>query len=902
MKIGLGIGLINKSTSGGAIPPAILVAPVISGTTVVSQVLTSTTGTWTGIPIPTYSYQWKRGVANIGTNSSTYTLVSADAGQTITCVVTATNVGGSANSTSNSLAILSTTLDVYPSASTAYSTRLLLGARYNSALLRVRRSSDNAEVDVFVDTNYGLSLSSNITSRTSGTTLGTWVGANSAFVTTWYDQSGNNNNAVQATAANQPTIVASGVLQTNLGKASLSFNGTTAFQATVNWTNLFATYTVAKLNNLTPAVQSLYRDNGASNSTGVIAFNSPRTDTYRVRTSIVTTASIIEFDANTKLVTLSSDATTGYAYLNNGLRASNAVSGNVGTTMYIGSNGAGNTGGIVGLMSEWITYPSNSNLSAINTNINSYYSVYPIVSDADAQAFVSATGLTSQTQANAVNTLVIGMKAQGLWTKTKAIYPFVGGTATAHKYNLKDPRDVDAAFRLAFTGTVTHTANGAQGNGVNGYADSFFIPNNNGLTVNDNHLSLYSRTAAESGTNQFFDIGSGNASGSTDLQGMFTRRSALYGSTGGYDSGNFNNNRITYTSTDGSGFFLGKVNSDLTSKLFRNNVQVASKTITNQAGLSSFKNFILGYNESPATIYYSPKQLAFASMGTGLSDSEASNYYTLVQQFQTSLGRSVGPQVVSDPDAQAFVTAANIQDQVQADAVNNLCISMKAQGLWTKMKAIYPIVGGTAAQHKFNLKNPLDTDAAFRLSFLGTWVHDSTGILSNGVNAYANTFFTPLTQFSSRNSLSIIANISGGTLTGGSSPYTIAAGTGGLTTDETGHFFRASGKLSVFVGESNNILAVTNSTTTGYSATNSLAGTTSYVLGTSVIASGTVSANGTLGTFPLFISAINQGGTPFSVSYQNVKYNSIAFGDGLTLGEHNTFKSIIDTFNTSLGR
>ena len=731
MKIGLGIGLINKSTSGGAIPPAIVVAPVISGSTSLGSTLTSTTGTWTGIPIPTftyqwrrgaspiggatsstyvtvvadslanitcvvtatnvvgtansasntltmpsyapantvapavsgtavvsqtltttngtwtnspttYSYQWYRGVTAIGTNSSTYTLVSADAGQSIKCTVTASN-GLTGVTDSNTVAVLSTTLDVYPSASTAYSTRLLRGARYNNALLRVRRSSDNAEVDVFVDTNYGLSLSSNITSRTSGTTLGTWVGANSAFVTTWYDQSGNNNNATQATAINQPTIVSSGVLQTDLGKSSLLFNGTTNFTSTVNWTNLFATYTVAKLNSLAPAVQAYFRDNGSVNSTGVIAFNSVRVDTYRVRTTALTLSTInsSEFGTSTKLITLSADSTTGYAYLNNGLRISAAVSGNVGTIMYIGANGAGNTGGIAGLMSEWITYPSNSNLSAINNNINSYYSVYPVVSDADAQAFVSATGLTSQTQANAVNTLVIGMKAQGLWTKTKAIYPFVGGTATAHKYNLKDPRDVDAAFRLAFTGTVTHTANGAQGNGVNGYADSFFIPNNNGLTVNDNHLSLYSRTAAESGTGQFFDIGSGNASGTTDLQGMFTRRSALYGSTGGYDSGNFNNNRITYTSTDGSGFFLGKVNSDLTSKLFRNGTQVASKTITNQAGLSSFKNFILGYNESPATIYYSPKQFAFASMGTGLSDTDATNYYNLVQQFQTSLGRQV---------------------------------------------------------------------------------------------------------------------------------------------------------------------------------------------------------------------------------------------------------------------
>jgi hypothetical protein len=636
MKIGLGIGLVTKTLGGGAIPPVNTVAPVISGTAVVGQVLSTTNGTWDNIPL-SFSYQWKRGVTNVGTNANTYTLVAADAGQSITCVVTGTNAAGSNNATSNALIVLATTLDIYPTASSAYSVRLLRGARYDNALIRARRSSDNAEVDVFVDSNFQLSLSSNITSRTSGTTLGTWAGANSVFVTIWYDQSGNNNNATQTSPANQPTIVASGVLQTNLGKAALLFNGTMSLQATVNWTNLFATYTVAKLNSLAPAVQAFYRDNGSTNSTGVIAFSSTRSDTYRVRTSILTLSSInsTEFGTTTKLITLSSDASNGFAYVNNNLRVSNAVSGNEGTIMYIGANGAGNTGGIAGPMSEWITYPSNSNLTAINSNINTYYSVYPVVSDADAQAFIEATGIDSTTQANAINTLVIGMKAQGLWTK---------------------------------------------------------------------------------------------------------------------------------------------------------------------------------------------------------------------------------------------------------------------------MKAVYPMVGGTADSHKYNLKNPLNTDAAFRLSFIGTWIHDSTGALSNGSNAYANTFFTPLTQFSSRNSLSIIANISGGTLGGGSSPYTIAGGTGGLNTDETGHFFRATTKLSVFVGEANAILAVSNSTTTGYSATNSLGGATSYVLGTSAIATGTVSASGTLGTVPLFISAVNQGGTPFSVSYQNVKYNNISFGDGLTLTEHNNYRTLINTFNTSIGR
>jgi hypothetical protein len=80
--------------------PVNTVAPNVTGLQYIGDLLTTTNGTWTGSPT-SYSYQWKRGVTNIGTNANTYTLVTADAGLNITCVVTATNATGSTNATSN---------------------------------------------------------------------------------------------------------------------------------------------------------------------------------------------------------------------------------------------------------------------------------------------------------------------------------------------------------------------------------------------------------------------------------------------------------------------------------------------------------------------------------------------------------------------------------------------------------------------------------------------------------------------------------------------------------------------------------------------------------------------------------------------------------------------------------
>ena len=68
-----------------ATAPVNTVAPLVSGSPYVGDLLTTTDGTWTGSPT-SYSYQWKRGATNIGTNANTYTLVSADANTNITCV------------------------------------------------------------------------------------------------------------------------------------------------------------------------------------------------------------------------------------------------------------------------------------------------------------------------------------------------------------------------------------------------------------------------------------------------------------------------------------------------------------------------------------------------------------------------------------------------------------------------------------------------------------------------------------------------------------------------------------------------------------------------------------------------------------------------------------------------
>ena len=90
-----GIASINCKSFGGealSAPPVNTVAPAVTGTASAGSVLSCSTGTWTGLPTPTYTYQWQHGTTNIGgATAATYTLDRSYIGETIRCVVTGTN-------------------------------------------------------------------------------------------------------------------------------------------------------------------------------------------------------------------------------------------------------------------------------------------------------------------------------------------------------------------------------------------------------------------------------------------------------------------------------------------------------------------------------------------------------------------------------------------------------------------------------------------------------------------------------------------------------------------------------------------------------------------------------------------------------------------------------------------
>lgn len=253
--------------------------------------------------------------------------------------------------------------------------------------------------------------------------------------------------------------------------------------------------------------------------------------------------------------------------------------------------------------------------------------------DGNASTFLSAAGITDWKITQAINNLVKDLKTTGIWSKCYAIYPFVGGTSTTHQFNLINPLNTNAAYRLTFTGTWAHSSTGALPNGSNAYATTF-INANTVLTQSNTHLSFYSRTNV---------TGNGNSIGTaTNVQNnpmitMFIRDAS--NATATYNA--LSTAGAIGTNTDSRGFYISsKLSSAIGGLvLYKNGSSIASNTIAITTNNYPSVNIYIAV--LTPTIYFDSKECAFASVGLGLTATESSTFNSIVTNFQTALGRNV---------------------------------------------------------------------------------------------------------------------------------------------------------------------------------------------------------------------------------------------------------------------
>jgi hypothetical protein len=258
-------------------------------------------------------------------------------------------------------------LDLYPSAAAAYSVRRL-SSTYAGSAMEVRIDTVGQPLyDIGFDANGDLDTA-DLISKAAG---------NDAFVRTWYDQSGNGNDAQNITPSLQPKIVSSGSILTLGTGAKPCINFNDDYLNTPLQNDFQGFLDVYKSWNSTKT----YNDNQitlGSTTSGSIAYQYSGANFLQGGTI----ASIDIRDSVHRITNWYHDGVS-IAHINhNGTDYSASIVGynnnSTNRVWRIGEYAAGSTWNFIGNMQEFIVYSGNqsANKGGIKSNINTYYSIY----------------------------------------------------------------------------------------------------------------------------------------------------------------------------------------------------------------------------------------------------------------------------------------------------------------------------------------------------------------------------------------------------------------------------------------------------------------------------------------------------------------------------------------------
>lgn len=251
----------------------------------------------------------------------------------------------------------------------------------------------------------------------------------------------------------------------------------------------------------------------------------------------------------------------------------------------------------------------------------------------EVAAFAAAAALTDAGQVQAVGTLITALKDSGVWPLLRAVYPMVGSTERAHALNLKDPRDADSAFRLTFGNGPRHSGRGVEWvPGANTYANTHLVPSEH-LDPANHHLAYYAVT--DSSTDVQIEIGSNdgsNANGSLSMLVRYRDRQNVnqFESCGTFQCGP--------PLAHGLGFTLNVREHLATVALYRDGQPLPLRGDTSPTTRTPTTPLWLGGRQD---MQFSLKTCGFASVGAGLTPTQAQAYSAAVRAFQRALGRDV---------------------------------------------------------------------------------------------------------------------------------------------------------------------------------------------------------------------------------------------------------------------
>ncbi len=254
--------------------------------------------------------------------------------------------------------------------------------------------------------------------------------------------------------------------------------------------------------------------------------------------------------------------------------------------------------------------------------------------DSDAYNLFVAAQISDVGLKNDINNLIVSSKNNGWWDLQFAIYGMAGDNilqtyASQYKYNWKDPRDLDAAFRLSLIASPTCDANGIAWDGSTQYANTFLVPNTV-LSSTSASLSYYSRSTGNTGQTRN-DIGEANPGADNSLSIRYN--DLFYPQIG---------NQVlipNVANTDATGLYMATRGDGVTIQGYKNGAQVVNSAQV--SALSTQSIYIGADNNNGSPFGYSQLQCAFATVGSNINSTIAALMYTDIQNFQIARNRQV---------------------------------------------------------------------------------------------------------------------------------------------------------------------------------------------------------------------------------------------------------------------
>jgi hypothetical protein len=207
----------------------------------------------------------------------------------------------------------------------------------------------------------------------------------------------------------------------------------------------------------------------------------------------------------------------------------------------------------------------------------------------------------------------------------KAIYPMVGSSAAACSRNLKSD-----TFNGTFNGGWTFASTGVKPNGTTGYMSTGV--NANQFTADSQHFSNYSRQLTKTGSVElgFVSYESGKFS---YVMIQIGAASLVYASIQNGDT------LLSSSYTDASyGLTISNRRNTSFVQRYNRNIKLEGSSTSNGTGTLAVT---MSAVQTPSQLYYGNCEIAFGSMGDGLTDTDATNLTNIVNTFQTTLSRNV---------------------------------------------------------------------------------------------------------------------------------------------------------------------------------------------------------------------------------------------------------------------